>query len=313
MPDVGAQPIPSYGPTPNGHSSRQHRVPPSGSLPIICWQLSLNREYTKEEYDACHKVVSLCVEHTKVQYNPRDSDSFRQLMTLMLPLLMMRHRRIPRAKWKDECTAAGKRWIEQAQDGMTPERFMQSMIGYHSGFEGSLCSMIMVQGSKHRVVNIGIGTKQVAVEPRGVTVAAYVESQSHKLTPLELSNITHDQNDETILRRLSILLALKQAYIKAIGHPIGFDYSRLEFNVPERTAMGDGYPLTGWEFRLWRTTLGVARRDQLVNEQYECVVAFFRGTNDSRFIFYDTAEQLNSWVQFINIDQMVKVIPKLTA
>jgi hypothetical protein len=67
---------------------------------------------------------------------------------------------------------------------MTPERFMQSMIGYHSGFEGSLCSMIMVQGSKHRVVNIGIGTKQVAVEPRGVTVAAYVESQSHKVSPV---------------------------------------------------------------------------------------------------------------------------------
>ncbi|KAG5638687.1 hypothetical protein H0H81_010912 [Sphagnurus paluster] len=116
-----------------------------------------------------------------------------------------------------------------------------------------------------------------------------------------------------MLRRLSIVLALKQAYIKAIGHPIGFDYSRLEFNVPESTAMGDGYPLTGWEFRIWRTDLGVARRDQLITEHYQCVVAFFRGTNDSRFVFYDSQEALNGWVQFINIDQMVKVIPKLTA
>jgi len=34
-------------------------------------------------------------------------------MTQMLPLLMMRHRRIPRAKWKDCVTINGKHWIEQ--------------------------------------------------------------------------------------------------------------------------------------------------------------------------------------------------------
>lgn len=34
-------------------------------------------------------------------------------MAQMLPLLMMRHRRIPRAKWKDCTNPQGKRWIEQ--------------------------------------------------------------------------------------------------------------------------------------------------------------------------------------------------------
>jgi len=286
---------------------------PIADCPILVWMLSLNREYTKEEYDACHKVVSTCVDHTKVPYNPRDSDSFRQLITLMLPLLMMRHRRIPRSKWKDCITPNGKHWIEQAQDDMTPERFMQSMIGYHLTFEGSLCAMAMCQGTQRRVINIGMGSKKAAVEPRGVTVAAYVESVSHKLTPLELTTITQEPNDETMLRRLSIILALKQAYIKAIGQPIGFDFSRLEFNIPERQAIGDGHPLQGWEFRIWRVTLGVARKDILVSEIYECACAFFRGSMDSKFVFYETAQQLNTWVQFINIDQMLKVIPKLTA
>lgn len=64
---------------------------------------------------------------------------------------------------------------------MSAERFMHSMIGYHSMFEESLCSMIMVQGVKHRVVNIGIGTKQVQVEPKGISVLAYIESQAHKV------------------------------------------------------------------------------------------------------------------------------------
>ena len=38
-----------------------------------------------------------------------------QLITLMLPLLMMRHRRIPRSRWKDRHTASGKHWIEQVR------------------------------------------------------------------------------------------------------------------------------------------------------------------------------------------------------
>jgi 4'-phosphopantetheinyl transferase len=51
----------------------------------------------------------------------------------------------------------------------------------------------------------------------------------------------------------------------------------------------------------------------LVEEQYQCVCAFFRGTKESSFVWHETAKDLESWVQFINIDQMVKVIPKLTA
>ena len=49
-----------------------------------------------------------------------------------------------------------------------------------------------------------------------------------------------------ILRRLCLILALKQAYIKAIGQPIGFDWSRLEFNLPGETARGASDHLPVW-------------------------------------------------------------------
>jgi hypothetical protein len=39
----------------------------------------------------------------------------------------------------------------------------------------------MVQGKQREVVNIGLGIKQVTVEPRDVTVPQYVESLSHKV------------------------------------------------------------------------------------------------------------------------------------
>jgi 4'-phosphopantetheinyl transferase len=122
-----------------------------------------------------------------------------------------------------------------------------------------------------------------------------------------------DLGADVALRRLCIILALKQAYIKAIGQPAGFDWSRLEFDISAKTARGDGHPLQGWEFRIFQAKLGVARKTMLVVEQYQCACAFFRGTMESTFVWYETAEELKSWVQFINIDQMVKVVPKLTS
>ncbi|KAH9064400.1 hypothetical protein EDB87DRAFT_1598818 [Lactarius vividus] len=230
----------------------------------------------------------------------------------MMPLLMMRHRRIPRARWRDHSTHNGKHWIEQMLDHVNPEHHLRSMIGYHLAWESSLVGMVMVQGKQREVVNIGLGIKQVAVEPRDATVSAYVESLSHKLTGLEMSFLAPNLGDEVVLRRLCILLALKSAYIKAIGQPIGFDWSRLEFNISEETCSGDGQPLTGWEFRLYKAHLGVQRRGILVEESYQCVTAHFRGTQDSKFVWQDNNKDLESWVQFINIDQMTNVIPKLT-
>ncbi|KAJ7759468.1 hypothetical protein B0H14DRAFT_384577 [Mycena olivaceomarginata] len=285
----------------------------STDCPILVWMLSLNREYTKEEYDACHKVVDDCVQHIKIPYDPPNADTFRQVITHMLPLLMMRHRRIPRAKWRDCITSNGKHWIEQTPDDMPPEKFLHSMIEYHLVFETSLCGMAMTQGIQRKVINIGLGIKQVAVEPHGVSVKTYIESMAHKLTPPEMQSIALELGGKVVLRRLCILLALKAAYIKAIGQPAGFDWARLEFDIPLEAARADGHPLQGWEFRIFRASLGVARKDVLVEEHYQCVCAFFRGAKDSTFMWHKSAKDLESWVQFINVDQMVNVIPKLTA
>ncbi|EAU83102.1 hypothetical protein CC1G_11186 [Coprinopsis cinerea okayama7 len=280
--------------------------------PILVWMLSLNREYTLSEYDQCYKLVEECIKHTSFPYQPRNTDNFRKIITAMLPLLMMRHRRIPRAKWKDNANFQGKHWIEQSPEDIPPEKYQHSMIGYHLAISNSLCGMAMTQGERSKVVNIGLGIIQYAVEPRGTSLPAYIESMSHKLTALELKSL-ENQPEQVMLRRLCILLALKDSYIRALGQPVGFDYARLEFDVANQSATGDGKPLTGWEFRIFTANLGVARGTQLVHEQYECVCAFFRNTNEIKFIWHQTARELESWVQFINIDQMVKVIPKLTA
>ena len=116
------------------------------------------------------------------------------------------------------------------------------------------------------------------------------------------------------MRRLCLLLALKQAYIDAIGQPMGFDWSRLEFNIPEKTASGDGRPLSGWEFRVWSSELGIPNPESegpVHRQVYQCAVAFFRRTRDTRFVWQTEAKDLESWVQFITLDQLLNVADKL--
>ena len=117
--------------------------------------------------------------------------------------------------------------------------------------------------------------------------------------------------DDLMLKRLCTLLALKEAYLKALGMPIAFDFTRLEFDVPNQRVLSDGYPVLGWEFRVFTSKLGVARGAVLKQEEYECVCAFYTGSQESTYIIHATTAELENWVQYINIDQLMAVSNKL--
>ncbi|KAF8137292.1 hypothetical protein EV363DRAFT_1317387 [Boletus edulis] len=262
--------------------------------PILVWMLSLNRDVTTEEYDKCYNLVRECAPHARIAYDCTPIESF--------PVFFLRLVRIPESTLIILPASSSHRHTQQSPDDMPSEKFLQSMIGYHLAYENSLCGMVMTQGRQLQVINIGLGIKQLCVEPRGVTVAAYAESVAHKLTPLEMTRPPPTKHPP---------LSLKAAYIKAVSG--GFGWSRLQFNIPNESAWCDDHPLESWEFHVFKTQLGVQRGGTVIEESYQCACAFFRGTIESKFTWHDNAKDLEALVQFVNIDQMIKVIPKLTA
>jgi 4'-phosphopantetheinyl transferase len=69
---------------------------------------------------------------------------------------------------------------------------------------------------------------------------------------------------------------MKEAYTKALGIGLGFDFSRVEYNVPQDILRVDGEIPKGWRFSKFEINEG----DGL----YQGVVAEFVGGDDITFV-----------------------------
>jgi len=69
------------------------------------------------------------------------------------------------------------------------------------------------------------------------------------LTPLEVSSLS-DPNvpSASRLQRLFKIWTLKEAYTKALGQGLGFDFRRIEFDEELSEISIDGQAPDGWEF-----------------------------------------------------------------
>ncbi|KAJ3503354.1 hypothetical protein NLJ89_g8476 [Agrocybe chaxingu] len=277
---------------------------------IMVWMLTMNRGYSTAEYDVVYHAVGECFplkDAPEMKYEPNNPDSFRMLATRLLPLLLMFKGRVPRGHWIDHVTKRGKHWIELV--GYLGERTPYG-VGYHLSFKNSLCGIAIAQGQSEAVANIGLGIKQIKVEPDGILVEEYFSRLHHKLTLFEINSILGN-TDDVVLKRLNMILTLKEAYLNAVGSPLSTElFSRMEFDIPNQRVSGDGNDLPGWEFRIFVASVGVARGSKIVEEQYECACAMFTGASETRFIFHDTSESLSKWVHFGNLDDLFSIIPQ---
>ena len=69
---------------------------------------------------------------------------------------------------------------------MNPTHRLRAMIGYHLAYENDLVGMVMTQGRQREVINICLAIKQICTSPPEASVAAYAESQYHKVRNLHI-------------------------------------------------------------------------------------------------------------------------------
>src|ERR1700761_5743924 len=69
--------------------------------------------------------------------------------------------------------------------------------------------------------------------------------------------------EERTVRRLNIILSLKEAYLKAMAQPIGFDFSRINCDVAKEVVTVDDSTLDGWEFNILTANIDSHKKTNL--------------------------------------------------
>lgn len=77
---------------------------------------------------------------------------------------------------------------------------------------------------------------------------------------------------------------LKEAYTKALGIGLGFDFRRIEFDVPNRIVRVDKKIPQGWKFSMFEIRDG--------DDLYEGVVADYMGEGETTITMQDTPKWL---------------------
>ncbi|GJJ07511.1 hypothetical protein Clacol_001713 [Clathrus columnatus] len=261
------------------------------------WIITLNRQIHKDEDALCVKYIDAKSQKKAMNIADR-SEAFRFVMAQLLPRLVMRNRNYnrPPTQWYYNTNSSAKEYYSCPQEN--------KVFGFSTAWSESIITIASSFGRKSQVVNIGMEVMQLV--PRNVPAREYTEAFAHKLTANERTLLDSSPQDDVILRRLCIILTVKSAYVKALGQPLGFDYGRIDCDIPHETIRIDGKPLKGWEFRLFKANLGVVRKGLLIEESYQCSTAMYRGLDKTVFIWEEDAKAMASWCHFIPIDTVLQ-------
>ncbi|EUC63049.1 4'-phosphopantetheinyl transferase [Rhizoctonia solani AG-3 Rhs1AP] len=264
------------------------------------WIITLGRPPTADEFSMCLRVLDN-KSYERITNIPDPDEAWKSLVGRLIPYVLMDQRRAPRTSWSLKESKYGKPYIDHGND--------QKTIGYNITHAHNIVGMACAIGPKHKVWNIGIDSMRIS-PPEDMSVDDFVESLIHKLTPLELSFLDPSHTDEVKLRRLYIIWTMKESYTKALGQPIGFDFARIECDIPRRTIRVDGEPLLGWEFRLFRANTGVLRKGVLVEESYQCTTAIYRGGNGTKLLWEhdEGVGEGDKWLRFVRVEDLVHYV-----
>lgn len=111
---------------------------------------------------------------------------------------------------------------------------------------------------------------------------------------------------ELTLLWIFVLWTFKEAYTKALGIGLGFDFSRLEFDFSSNTVKVDGEPLVGWEFRMVSFTF--EQDNGAEQSEYQITVAKFVGGDRPSVVQWSKASAplLDDWIMLLKAEDVVE-------
>lgn len=200
----------------------------------------------------------------------RREDACRTLIGRLLPRILLKKRGISVNDMSFAATETNKPYITTK---------ISPSISFNVSHDNGLIAMAFSTGTYHQpAFSLGIDVMRVSI-PSRETFLSFVNTMKSQLTKLE-QRLMFSVPQEEALQRFFWIWTLKEAYTKALGLGLGFDFSRVEFDIPENTVRVDGAVPRGWRFNKFTLQQG--------NHLYQGVVAEYLGEDQETLVVSET-------------------------
>ncbi|KAH9894315.1 hypothetical protein C8Q73DRAFT_695253 [Cubamyces lactineus] len=219
-------------------------------------------------------------------------DSVRGLIGRFLPRLLLKERGVPVNSLTFSKTEAGKPYISARLD--TP-------VGYNITHDNGVVAMAYSAGADlypdPPAYRVGIDVMLLQL-PKRDTFPGFVEIFSDQLTQLERNILIPPRPAPALsldeaLRRFFLIWTLKEAYTKALGMGMGFDFSRIEYDVPNDVVRIDGQIPRDWDFT--RFDLRNVVQEGLTEDYVGVVARYVGDASGGRVQYVPSPEWLKVW------------------
>ncbi|KAF8204949.1 4'-phosphopantetheinyl transferase superfamily [Pholiota molesta] len=203
--------------------------------------------YTPSSFsDELYQKALSCVDEesqTRIKKFYHRVDACRTLIGRLLVRVMLKERGISPSQTEFATTAAGKPFI--ANQTSDPP------IAYNITHDNNLVAMVVAPGVHNPPsFSIGIDVMKLRV-PGRETLRSFINIVGDQLTRLEHQLLKPLVSEDELLKRFFWMWTLKEAYTKALGLGLGFDFSRIQFDVLNKVVKVDGQVPEGWRFNMF--------------------------------------------------------------
>ncbi|KAI0080740.1 hypothetical protein K474DRAFT_1704543 [Panus rudis PR-1116 ss-1] len=233
----------------------------------------------------------------------RREDTFRGLVGRLLPMTVLKEHGISPRDAVFKTTPSGKPYIETI--------LPSTRIGYNVSHDNGVIAMVFAAGeyldNHFPAYRLGVDVMRVELPDRH-TLHDYFEIFSEQLTDLEQTLLIQSPplEQSEALRRFYLMWTLKEAYTKALGIGLGFDFRRIEYDVVHDTVRIDGNLPIQWEFVRFDLTLdegGVSHTYVgVASREVEGIVQASR--HESRSVV--PVDRTSEWLQLIDASDFLE-------
>lgn len=246
-------------------------------------------ELTNEIFQQCLNRLDSTSQARVRRFYHRE-DAWRSLVGMLLPYQALREYGFPTDNVQFSRTSSGKPYLT-----------VPTGMDFNVSHDKQMIAMISsVETSGQNASYIGIDVMRRKI-PQGETVRTFIRAIDSTLSKTELDILAAQQDSHETEKYIFLLWTLKEAYSKALGLGLGFDFQRIEYHIPNNTVHIDGKAAEGWHFKMFEVLSPSS------SDVYQGCIAYFKEDDSTSSLIFVDDPARDPLFHFVPLTEITRV------